>query len=109
MLTAKTTPLLEEKPRHASLRVLYIGTALLILLLLTATAAVLLHLRKTELLDQEKQLKGLSLILEEQAERSFESVDLIISDVANEMPAEDVIDSVSFNRKLAGHDVYLLL
>jgi diguanylate cyclase (GGDEF)-like protein len=102
-------PMLAEKPRHASLRVLYIGTALLILVLLSATAAVLLHLRKTEVVDQENRLKNLSLILAEQAERSFESVDLIISNVAERVATEGVTDSESFNQKMAGYDVYLLL
>src|SRR5580700_5755964 len=82
MQTAKTMPLLAEKPRHASLRVLYIGTAILILVLLAGTATVLLHLRETEVRDQENQLKNLSLILAEQAERSFESVDLVVLSVA---------------------------
>jgi diguanylate cyclase (GGDEF)-like protein len=109
MQTAKTMPMLAEKPRHASLRVLYIGTAILILVLVVATAAVVLHLRKTELVDQENQLKNLSLILAEQAERSFESVDLVISNVAEKVASEGVTDGASFNQKMAGYDVYLLL
>jgi diguanylate cyclase (GGDEF)-like protein len=109
MQTEKTMPLLAEKPRHASLRVLYIGTAILILVLLAGTATVLLHLRKTEVRDQENQLRNLSLILAEQAERSFESVDLVVLSVAERIAAGGVADEASLDQGMAGHDVYLLL
>jgi diguanylate cyclase (GGDEF)-like protein len=102
-------PLLAVNPRHASLRVLYIGTAFLILALFAVTAVVVLHIRKTELLDQEAQLTNLSLIMAEQAERSFESVDLVISSVAERVVVEGVSDSASFSQKMAGYDIYLLL
>src|SRR5580704_2244604 len=106
---AKTTQLLAEKPRQASLRVLYIGTAVLILVLLAGTATVLLHLRKTEVRDQENQLRNLSLILAEQAERSFESVDLVVLSVAERIAGGGVADEASLDQGMAGHDVYLLL
>jgi hypothetical protein len=109
MQTEKTMPLLAEKPRHASLRVLYIGTAILILVLLAGTATVLLHLRKTEVRDQENQLRNLSLILAEQAERSFESVDLVVLSVAERIAGGGVADEASLDQEMAGHDVYLLL
>jgi hypothetical protein len=72
-------PLLASHRRHAPLRLLYAGTALLILVLLAVNAAVILHLRESELLYEESQLKNLGLTLAEQADRSFRSVDLVIS------------------------------
>jgi diguanylate cyclase (GGDEF)-like protein len=97
------------KPRHTSLRLLYACTALLILVLLATNAAVILHLRESNLLDQENHLKNLSLILAEQAERSFQPVDLVISSVAEGIAAEGVTDSATFDQKLAGRDTHLLL
>jgi len=96
-------------PRPAPLRLLYIGTVLLILTLLATNAAVILHLRNSELSDETGQLENLSLILAEQAERSFNSVDLVISSVTERIEAESVTDSASFDQKMAGHDIYLLL
>jgi signal transduction histidine kinase len=81
----------------------------LITVLLGTNAAVILHLRKSEAIHEENQLKNLSLILAEQADRSFRSVDLVISSVADEMTAEGVTDAASFDRIMAGHDIYLLL
>jgi Diguanylate cyclase, GGDEF domain/Cache domain len=105
----KPNPLVAMNPRRVPLRLFYAGIALLILVLLAANAAVLVHFRETDLLHAEDQLKTLSLILAEQAERSFESVDLVISSVGQRVTAEGVTDSVSFDQKMAGHDIYLLL
>jgi diguanylate cyclase (GGDEF)-like protein len=102
---ASSTP----KPRHSPVRLIYACTILLILVLLGANAAVILDLRKSELLHEEDQLKNLSLILAEQADRSFQSVDLVISSVSDEMTAEGVTDAASFDRIMAGHDIHLLL
>jgi diguanylate cyclase (GGDEF)-like protein len=77
--------------------------------LLATNVAVILHLRKSELLDQETQLRNLSLILAEQADRSFQSVDLVISSVAERVTAAGVTDGVSFDRAMAGEDIHLLL
>ena len=91
------------------LRLIYAGTALLILLLLATNAGVLWHLRQSELSDQTNQLENLSLILAEQAERTFQSVDLVVTSVAAGMAAEGVTDAASFDRIMVGRDVHLLL
>jgi signal transduction histidine kinase len=93
----------------SSVRLLYICTALLILVLLATNATVILHLRKSELLDQERQMKNLSLTLAEQADRSFQSVDLVISRVGEQIAAAGVTDSGSLLQKMAGRDVHEFL
>ena len=50
-----------------------------------------------------------SLILAEQAERSFESVNLVLASVAERADVEDVTDAASFDRKMASYDIYRLL
>ena len=75
--------------RLSPLGLLYAGTALLILVLATTNAAVILHLRETGLVSQEEGVANLSLIMAEQAYRSFQSVDLAISSVAERAVAED--------------------
>jgi diguanylate cyclase (GGDEF)-like protein len=94
---------------RAPLRLLYACTALLILVLFATNAAVIWHLRNSELLDQENQLKNLSLILAEQADRTFRSVDLVVSSVATGMAAEGVTDGASFDRIMPSREVHLLL
>jgi signal transduction histidine kinase len=100
---------LASNPRHAPLRLLHAGTALLILVLLATITAVILQLRESELLDEEHQLQNLSLTLAEQADRSFQSVDLVISSVAEGVAAEGATDGASFVEKMAHPDVQRLL
>jgi diguanylate cyclase (GGDEF)-like protein len=102
-------PPLASKPRRTPLRLLYIGTLVVVLLLLTTNAAFVLNLREAELLDEEERLKTISLILAEQANRSFESVDLVIRSVADGIAAKGVTDAASFDRIMAGQDIHLLL
>jgi signal transduction histidine kinase len=82
---------------------------LLIVLLLATNAAIILHLRESELLDQESQLTNLSLTLAEQAERSFQSVDLVLASVADRIRAEGVTDSASLSEKMGGAEFHGLL
>jgi signal transduction histidine kinase len=95
--------------RHVPLRLLYVGAAILMLLLLATDFAVVVHLRETALRDEERHLNAVSLILAEQADRSFQHVDLVISSVAETMAAADVIDSASFTEKMAGQDIHVIL
>jgi diguanylate cyclase (GGDEF)-like protein len=95
--------------RNSPVRLLYACTGLLILVLLTTNAAVILHLREHELLHEQDQMATFSLILAEQADRSFESVDLVISNIAERIAADGVTDSISFNQKMSGHDIFVLL
>src|ERR1700687_316884 len=82
--------------RGAPLRLLRAGAALLILVLLATNAAVILSLRESELQDQETQLKNFGLMLAEQAGRTFQSVDLVITSVAESIVAKGATDSAAF-------------
>ena len=95
--------------RRPPLRMLYFGAALLILVLLATSAAVILHIREVQLRHEESDLKNISLTLAEQADRSFQAVDLVISSVAARVAAEGVFGSASFIEKMAGQDVHLRL
>lgn len=91
------------------LRLLFACTAFLILVLLAASAVVIVHLRQSGLLDEEADLKNLSLVLAEQSDRLFQSVDLVISSVAEEAAREGVTDAASFEQKLSSREVHLAL
>jgi signal transduction histidine kinase len=102
-------PLRASNPRSAPRRLLYACTALVIVVLLATNAAVILYLREAELAGEEDQLRRISLTLAEQADRAFQSVDLIVSSVAARMAADGVSDSASFLQKMAGEGVHLYL
>ena len=102
-------PLIALSPRHAPVRLLYACTGLLILVLLAMNVAVILHLRERELHRKDDKMAIFSLILAEQADRSFETIDLVISSVAERIVVEGVTDSASFDQRMANHDIYDLL
>ncbi len=91
------------------LRLLYACTTLVILVLLATNAAIILHLLESTLLGEENQLKNLSLTLAEEADRSFQSLDLVLSNLAERMTAEGIADAASFERYMGERDVSLRL
>ena len=100
-------PALRLAPR-AQQRVL-IGAGLLIVVLLVTNGAAVLHLRKRELRVEQEQLSSESLILAEQADRSLQAIDLVLSDVADYMANHNVTDDASLESVMATRDVHLLL
>jgi signal transduction histidine kinase len=91
------------------LRLLYVGTAALILFLVAASVVVLLHLRERDLLHEEDGLRKLSLTLAEQADRSFQSVDLVLTSLIERLGASGVVDSATFAEKMSGVETHRLL
>jgi len=108
-MATNPSPPAASKPRRPPLRLLYACTALLVLLLITTIGAVVLHLRNAELLDEERHLRTLSVIFAEQADRTFQHVDFVISSVSEGAAVEEGTDGPSFSHKMASHDVHLLL
>ena len=108
-VTEKSEPANVSKRRYGPTRLVYAGTALLILVLLAANAAVITQLRESELQHEENHLKNLALTLAEQAGRTFQSVDLVLSSVTERMAAEGVVDEASFVQNVTRNDFHLLL
>jgi signal transduction histidine kinase len=102
-------PSLASSPSSTPLRLLYAFAALFILALLATSATVVLQLRRSGLLDEERHLKNLSLVLAEQADRLFQSADLVISSVAEGIAQAGVTDAASFEQKLSNEAVYRAL
>jgi hypothetical protein len=92
--------------RTPPLSLVYVGAALLILVLLVGSATVILRLRAAAMLDETRDLKNLSLTLAEQADRSFESVDLVLSSTIDGLMKDGVSDAASFDRQTRGYDFY---
>jgi signal transduction histidine kinase len=99
-------------PLHARSLPLYWlsgGAALLILVLFTVGGYVILHLRETTLQGEERELKLLSLTLSEQADRSLQSVDLVVLSTIDGLVKNGVTDAASFAERASSHDFHLLL
>src|SRR5260221_14614606 len=91
------------------LRLLYACTILVLFALLGGSAGIILRLRGSELRGEEREVANLSVTLAEEADRSFQSLDLVLSNLAERMTAEGITDADSFERRMAGQDVSLRL
>jgi signal transduction histidine kinase len=90
-------------------RRVFIGAAFLVALLFATNAALIINLRNRDLSVEEGQLSSASLTLAEQADRSFQSVDLVLSSVADYMASRAVADEASLKREMSSRDVNELL
>src|SRR5258708_16559659 len=91
------------------LRLLSACTLLVLLVLGGTGAAIILHLRESGLRGEERELANLSVTLAEEADRSFQSLALVLSNLAERMTAEGITDADSFDRRMADQDVSLRL
>jgi signal transduction histidine kinase len=96
-------------PALRPLRLLFFGTLLLIILVLATNAALILQLRRSELRAQTRELETLSLTLSEQADRAFQSLDLVLASVATYVTDYGVADRPAFERDMASHEIERLL
>jgi signal transduction histidine kinase len=90
-------------------RIILVGMALIIALILATNAALILHLRESELLEAEGELQVLSLTLAEQANRTLQSVDLVLTSVVEYAANRGAVDEGAFTREMATFNVHRLL
>jgi signal transduction histidine kinase/CheY-like chemotaxis protein len=77
--------------------------------ILGAALGAALELRYRDVADARRDLTSLDLLLVEETSRSLQSVDLVLRSVQTKLLADGVIDSESYARKEAGHEMYAFL
>ncbi len=95
--------------RAQPFQALYLGAAVLILILLASTAALVLHLREAALGEAEREQQALSLVLAQEADRSFQSIALVLSSIADFIGANDIEDEAAFNETMSAYGIHELL
>jgi len=102
-----------RRPRSALSRrwsnPLAVGTAILLLVILGTNLIFLLNLRETTLQTAEVNLTRYSLTVAEQVDRSFKSLDLVLSSVGDYIGRRGVTDADSYRREMAGNETFLFL
>lgn len=91
------------------LKALHLVAAVLILIILASTTALLLHLREAALREAEREQQTISLILAQEADRSFQSIVLVLSSVADFLGANDIEDEAVFAEKVSEYSIHELL
>jgi signal transduction histidine kinase len=77
--------------------------------ILGAALGATFELRHRDIADAKRDLTSLDLLLVEETSRSLQSVDLVLRSVQTKLLADGVIDTESYARKEAGHEMYAFL
>ncbi|HEY3848309.1 MAG TPA: ATP-binding protein, partial [Acetobacteraceae bacterium] len=88
---------------------LYTCTCLIIAILIGADLAVSLNLRETTLRNSEHNLRNISITLAEQANRSLQGLDLVLTSLEELIAAEGVVDSATYRQKLGSERIHQIL
>jgi hypothetical protein len=90
-------------------RILAVSTALLIVALLTMSTLIAVNLREDALSSAERDLMRHSLTLAAQADRSFQSIDLILSNINDYLTNQGVFDSPSYDVAMRSQETHKFL
>src|ERR1700687_4333888 len=95
------------RPYHP-LFVISLVTALIIGWIAVSSVVFLSELRETMLKTAQTNLVHHAAALGEQANISWESLDLLLSSLGDYVGRQGVTDGASYNRTMGGHDTHLL-
>src|SRR5262245_211636 len=84
------------------------GVTLIVATILT-TAALVLNFRDRALSDAERELANTALILAEQSDRAFQSLELVQVSLIERMKALGINSHEDYRRLMSSHDVHLML
>src|SRR5665811_2011949 len=100
------SPAPETAGRSRPVRLIIICGILLIGTVIAVTASMLLNLRDRELAESELGLKRLALVLAEQIDRSFQSIELIQTAVIERMQSLGIASAEDYERQMSGYDTH---
>src|SRR5450759_2543134 len=95
--------------RRRSLRALCLASVALICTIIGRNRTFLSNLRESTLQTAEASLARYSLTLAEDADRSFKSLDLVLSSVGDYLVRKGVSDSASYRRLISDQETHFLL
>ena len=92
-----------------SIRILVLAAVLIVSALIAMSFLITKNLRESAIIDAQRDLARHSLTLAGQAERSFQSIDLILSNLNDHLETQGVFDSASYRVAMNGEDTFRLL
>ncbi len=96
-------------PATGALRPLYACACLLVCLLVAAAAGILVNLRDGTLRSKMADRGAISLTLAEQANRALQALDLVLDSIFDQMAADGVVDTASYERAMGNERTYRML
>jgi len=87
---------------------IFFGT-LLIGITISSAVILIFNVRNRALVDNERELKNIALILAEQTDRAFQALELVQTSVIENIKARDINSSEDYEQKMSGHDIHIIL
>ncbi len=106
MHVSDTSPIPKVAWLSRPVRLIIICGIVLIGAVMAATGGLLLNLRDRDLAESERRLNGLALVLAEQIDRNFQSIELIQTAVIERMQNLGIATAEDLERQMSGHDTH---
>ena len=103
---ADNSPTPETAWRSRPVRLIIICGILLIGATIAVTGGLLLNLRDRDLAETKSVLEKMALVLAEQIDRSFQSIELIQTDVVERMQSLGIASAEDYERQMSGYDTH---
>jgi diguanylate cyclase (GGDEF)-like protein/PAS domain S-box-containing protein len=104
---AASKPAAERTPWYAHpIRLIVICGIILVAVIVAATASLLLNLRDRDLVEKERSLNRLAVVLAEQIDRSFQSIELIQMPEIERVNRLGIASPEDFARQMSDYDTY---
>jgi len=103
---ADSSPTPETAWRSRPVRLIVICGILLIGATIAVTGGLLLNLRDRDLAETKSVLEKMALVLAEQIDRSFQSIELIQTDVVERMQSLGIASAEDYERQMSGYDTH---
>src|SRR5882724_5888053 len=99
-----------QKPtRSRAVQLLVLCGLLLASAILAGTSFIVASLHHRVLADNERELRNLALVLAEQADRTFQALEVVQTSLIERSQALGVSSSDDYRREMSGHDVHVML
>jgi diguanylate cyclase (GGDEF)-like protein/PAS domain S-box-containing protein len=102
-------PAAPRRARSRPITLLVASAAALIAAVATGAAVMIHNLRDMALIDSQRELKNIALVLAAQTDRIFEAAERVQIDLIDRVEARRIASSEDFERYFSGHDVHLML
>jgi diguanylate cyclase (GGDEF)-like protein/PAS domain S-box-containing protein len=102
-------PAAPRRVRSQPITLLVAGAAALIAAVAFGAAVMILNLRDTALIDSQRELRNITLVLAAQTDRIFDAAERVQVDLIEHFQARGIASSEAFERNLSGYDTHLML
>ena len=106
---ADNSPAPKTPRRSRPIRLIIFCGILLTLAIAIGTGIILSNLRSRALIESEREIQNIALVLAEQMDRDFDAVESVQINLIERLRASGIASSEDYERKMSGYDNHLML